>query len=113
MSAKAREAAVALKSAIDWHLAACEARSGENDRGVQEAYEALREAAQTYDDALFEAYDEVTPFVLADPPAEEPGEDTTPAVPETLTLLLRRDYDIVDAKALLAAGDDARSSAGG
>ena len=51
MSAEARTAAAALKSAIDRHLTACEARTGENDPAVQAAYEDLRAAAEAYDDA--------------------------------------------------------------
>ncbi len=113
MSAKARAAAEALKSAIDRHLTACEQRSGESDPAVQDAYEALREAAQVYDDTLFEAYDEVTPFELADAPGEPPVEVADPRAPETFTLLLRRDYDIVDADALFAAGDEARAAGDG
>ncbi len=113
MSAKARAAAEALKSAIDRHLTACEQRSGESDPAVQDAYEALREAAQVYDDTLFEAYDEVTPFELAEAPGEPPVEVADPGAPETFTLLLRRDYDIVDPDALFAAGDEARTAGDG
>src|SRR5215475_3094507 len=61
-----RAAAEALKAAIDAHLAAVEARGGEADPVVQEAYTVLHDAAAAYDDVLFEVYDEVTPFVLAD-----------------------------------------------
>jgi len=57
-----RSAADALKSAIDAHLVAVEARSGENDPMVQAAYDALAAAGEAYDDALFSAYEEVTPF---------------------------------------------------
>mgnify|MGYP001555318858 CR=1 FL=1 len=51
-----------LKAALDVHLAAVEARSGENDPHVQSAYDALAAAGEAYDDALFSAYEEVTPF---------------------------------------------------
>ncbi len=114
MSAKARAAAEDLKSAIDRHLAACEARTGEADPAVQQAYDALRVAAQHYDDALFEDYDEVTPFEFADPEADDEGADPD-ELPETLTVLLRRDYDVVDPDALMtaaraAAADDYESA---
>lgn len=61
-SEQVRAAAEALKAALDAHLAAVEARSGENDPRVQTAYDALAAASETYDDALFSAYEEVTPF---------------------------------------------------
>jgi hypothetical protein len=57
-----RAAVAGLKAALDVHLAAVEARAGENDPNVQAAYDALASAGETYDDALFSAYEEVTPF---------------------------------------------------
>ncbi len=57
-----RAAVAGLKSALDAHLAAVEARAGENDPNVQAAYDALASAGEAYDDALFSAYEEVTPF---------------------------------------------------
>ena len=52
----------ALKTALESHLAAVESRAGENDPRVQAAYDVLASAAEAYDDALFSAYEEVTPF---------------------------------------------------
>ena len=60
--AQVHAAAAAFKAAIDAHLAAVEARAGENDPHVQAAYDALASAGEAYDDALFSAYEEVTPF---------------------------------------------------
>lgn len=97
---EARAAADRLKAAIDAHLVACARRTGEGDPDVQEAYDALRAAAEAYDDALFEAYEEVTPFEFQDAPAE-PVDD---AEPERLGLLVRRDYLLSDLDDLLAAG---------
>ena len=57
-----RAAVAGLKDALDAHLAAVESRAGENDPHVQAAYDALASAGETYDDALFSAYEEVTPF---------------------------------------------------
>lgn len=57
-----RAAVAGLKSALDAHLAAVESRAGENDPHVQAAYDALASAGEIYDDALFSAYEEVTPF---------------------------------------------------
>jgi len=61
-SEQVRSAVEALKAALDSHLAAVEARAGENDPQVQAAYDALAAAGEAYDDALFSAYEEVTPF---------------------------------------------------
>jgi len=57
-----RAAVAGLKAALDAHLAAVESRAGENDPHVQAAYDALASAGEIYDDALFSAYEEVTPF---------------------------------------------------
>ena len=69
MSTDVRAAAERLKSAIDRHLEACVDKGGEEDPTVQAAYDALREAAKSYDDALFDAYDEVTPLEFSDFPS--------------------------------------------
>jgi hypothetical protein len=61
-SEQVRSTLEALKSALESHLAAVEARAGENDPRVQAAYDALASAAEAYDDALFAGYEEVTPF---------------------------------------------------
>lgn len=61
-SEQVRAAVEALKAALDVHLTAVEARAGENDPNVQAAYDALAAAGEAYDDALFSAYEEVTPF---------------------------------------------------
>jgi hypothetical protein len=66
-----RAAVAGLKSALDAHLAAVESRAGENDPHVQAAYDALALAGEIYDDALFSAYEEVTPFG----PVESDDED--------------------------------------
>jgi len=61
-SEQVRSTLDALKAALDSHLAAVESRAGENDPRVQAAYDALASAAEAYDDVLFSAYEEVTPF---------------------------------------------------
>lgn len=65
----------ALKQALDAHLAAVEARAGENDPRVQAAYDALASAGEAYDDALFSAYEEVTPFGPVETVDDEEEED--------------------------------------
>ncbi|MEU0936710.1 MULTISPECIES: hypothetical protein [unclassified Embleya] len=98
-----RVAADVLKSAIDDHLAAVEARQGESDPAVFAAYDALAAAAEAYDELLYDAYDEVTPFEV--PGNSEEAEYEGPTNPEAVTVLIRRDYVIKD---LITLVDHAR-----
>jgi hypothetical protein len=62
MSTDARAALNELVAALERHLEAAAARRGENDPVVLAAYRAVAEAFEEYDDALLDAYDEVTPL---------------------------------------------------
>ncbi|MEU0073294.1 hypothetical protein ABZ027_27640 [Streptomyces sp. NPDC006332] len=117
-AAEVRAAAEAVKTALDRHLAAVERRSGEDDPAVYEAFNELAAAAETYDELLYDRYDEVTPF-------EIPGADdslppyTGPEEPSALSVLIRRDYAVVEPQRLLAqaqrieaADEEAGSGAG-
>lgn len=73
--AQVHAAAEAFKAALDAHLAAVEARAGENDPHVQAAYDGLASAGEAYDDALFSAYEEVTPFGPVDADDDEDDDD--------------------------------------
>ncbi|WP_129309994.1 hypothetical protein [Streptomyces sp. L2] len=100
-AAEVRAAAEAVKTALDRHLAAVERRSGEDDPAVYEAFNQLAAAAEVYDELLYERYDEVTPF-------EIPGADDSlppyagPEEPNALSVLIRRDYSVVEPQRLLA-----------
>ncbi|WP_223206196.1 hypothetical protein [Streptomyces xanthii] len=100
-AAEVRAAAEAVKAALDRHLAAVERRSGEDDPAVYEAFNELAAAAEEYDELLYDRYDEVTPF-------EIPGGDdslppyTGPEEPNALSVLIRRDYAVVEPQRLLA-----------
>ena len=63
-----------LVAALEAHLQAASRRHGEADPAVVAAYQTLADAFETYDEALYTAYDEVTPFVLYDD-AEDDDED--------------------------------------
>src|SRR5476649_2049762 len=73
--AQVHAAAAGFKAAIDAHLAAVEARAGENDPHVQAAYDLLASAGEAYDDALFSAYEEVTPFGPVESDEDEEADD--------------------------------------
>ena len=57
-----RAALATLVAALERHLEAAAGRHGENDPVVVAAYQHLAEAFEDYDDALLDAYDEVTPL---------------------------------------------------
>ncbi|MGQ4388134.1 hypothetical protein [Streptomyces sp. SAS_270] len=100
-AAEVRAAAEAVKTALDRHLAAVERRSGDDDPAVYEAFNELAAAAEEYDELLYDRYDEVTPF-------EIPGSEDTlppytgPEEPNALSVLIRRDYAVVEPQRLLA-----------
>ncbi|GAA2509447.1 hypothetical protein [Streptomyces longisporus] len=115
-AAEVRAAAEAVKTALDRHLAAVERRSGEDDQAVYEAFNELAAAAETYDELLYDRYDEVTPFEI--PGAEDTLPPYTgPEEPNALSVLIRRDYAVADQHRLLAqaqrveaADDDGRGA---
>lgn len=102
----ARAAADRLRTALDQHLSAVEARSGEHDPQVQLAYKELRAAAADYDFALYDEHDEVTPFDLPDPEGPEQDEDEAPGL-DRLTLVARWDFSVADEALLLASAERA------
>jgi hypothetical protein len=99
-AAEVRTAADALKAAIDAHLAAVELRSDEGDPRVRAAFLAVAAAAEAYDDVLYDAYNEVTPFEV---PSQYPESDADPGNPEAVSVLIRRDYQIEHPGRLLGA----------
>ncbi|MHC3474692.1 hypothetical protein ACYF6T_39195 [Streptomyces sp. 7R007] len=100
-AAEVRAAAEAVKTALDRHLAAVERRSGEDDPAVYEAFNQLAAAAETYDELLYDRYDEVTPFEIPGAEDELPPY-AGPEEPNALSVLIRRDYTVVDQHRLLA-----------
>ena len=100
-AAEVRAAAEAVKTALDRHLAAVERRTGEEDPAVYEAFNQLAAAAEEYDELLYDRYDEVTPFEI--PGVEEALPPYTgPEEPNALSVLIRRDYAVVEPQRLLA-----------
>ena len=68
-----RAALSALVAALETHLETAAVRRGENDPAVLEAYDRIVEAFSAYDDALMDAYGEVTPLVVYG--EDEDGDD--------------------------------------
>src|SRR5665648_380562 len=64
MSADPRAALASFVSALERHLEAASTRRGENDPAVVAAYQDLAEAFDRYDDALMDAFGEVTPLEI-------------------------------------------------
>jgi len=64
-----------LIAALEAHLDAASGRAGEADPTVVAAYQTLADAFETYDEALYDSFDEVTPFVLYDDAEDALTED--------------------------------------
>ena len=75
MNADPRAALAALAASLERHLEASASRRGENDPTVVAAYQAVADAFDLYDDALLEAYGEVTPLEIYGGDDEEADED--------------------------------------
>ncbi|MFC5379645.1 DNA primase [Aquipuribacter nitratireducens] len=75
MSSDARAALDQFVAALQRHFEAAASRRSELDPTVVAAYDELAAAFVAYDDALFDAFDEVTPFDLTDEDDEGDDED--------------------------------------
>jgi hypothetical protein len=76
MTADPRAALANLTATLERHLEASAQRRGENDPTVVAAYQDVADAFELYDDALLEAYGEVTPLEIYN---GEDDEDTDAA----------------------------------
>ncbi len=80
MSTQAREALRHLTAALEAHLEAVESRRSAEDATVDDAFDAVAEAFERYEDELDSGFGESLPIVLDDDPAEafddeDDGED--------------------------------------
>jgi len=76
MSADPRAALSLLVSAFERHLESCAGRRGDDDPQVAAAYDDLLDAFETYDNALYEAFGEMTPLdVYTGDDADDSDED--------------------------------------
>ncbi|EMY34490.1 hypothetical protein D477_009283 [Arthrobacter crystallopoietes BAB-32] len=75
MAIDPRVALQSFTSALEEHLAAASSRRGDNDPAVEAAFSSIMETFEAYEDALYDAYGEVTPLVIYDETEDEDGDD--------------------------------------
>jgi hypothetical protein len=75
MTVDPRAALANLAASLERHLEASASRRGENDPTVVAAYQDVADAFESYDDALLEAYGEVTPLEIYGGDDEEDGDE--------------------------------------
>ncbi|HLS40557.1 MAG TPA: hypothetical protein VK038_07330 [Ornithinicoccus sp.] len=75
MTSDPRAALAAFVAALENHLELAAMRRGENDPAVVAAYQRVADAFVAYDDALLDAYGEVTPLDIYTEDDEEDLED--------------------------------------
>ncbi len=103
MATDPRAALDRLVAALEAHLGSAQRRRGDEDPAVESAYRALADAFETYDESLYAAYDEVTPFVLYDEDDEDADGDDEDDADEDDAALVRA---VLDADALEDAEPD-------
>jgi hypothetical protein len=82
MTVDPRAALDRLIAALEAHFNAVQARHGDDDPAVDDAYDVLADAFEVYDDALGTTYGEATPFYLGEEEDEE-GDDEDDEADET------------------------------
>jgi hypothetical protein len=75
MTADPRGALANLMTAFERHLEASASKRGEEDPTVIAAYDDLADAFASYDDALLQAYGEMTPLDIYDGDDDEDDDD--------------------------------------
>lgn len=75
MNTDPRSALAALIAALERHYEAAAASRGEDDPALDAATEQLATAFDTYDDALFDAYDVATPLIVFDSEDDDDDDD--------------------------------------
>lgn len=75
MTTDPRSALAALIAALERHYEAAAASRGDDDPALDAATDKLTSAFDAYDDALFDAYDVATPFVVFDGDDDDDDDD--------------------------------------
>ncbi|MGV8978654.1 MAG: primosomal protein [Cellulomonas sp.] len=76
MTVDPRAALDRLIAALEAHFNAVATRRGEDDPGVDDAYDVLADAFEAYDDALATVYSESTPFYLVEEDDDEDDDES-------------------------------------
>ena len=75
MTVDPRAALDRLIAALEAHFNAVQARHGDDDPAVDDAYDVLADAFEVYDDALGTVYGEATPFFLGEEEDDDAADD--------------------------------------
>jgi hypothetical protein len=75
MSIDPRVALQSLVTALEEHLAASSARRREDDPAVEAAYLAIADAFEVYEEALYDAFGEVTPLEIYEESDDDEDDD--------------------------------------
>lgn len=87
MSIDPRVALQSLTSALEEHLIAASNRRGDGDPAVESAFFAVADAFEVYEDALYEAYNEVTPLQVFEDEDDEDDEESDEVDEEDLDIV--------------------------
>lgn len=97
MSTDPRAALQSLVNALEEHLAAAANRRSDEDPSVDKAYVAIANAFEAYEEALYDAHDEVTPLtVFADDDDDDYDEDEDDDDEDLLEDNDMMDEDLID-----------------
>lgn len=97
MSTDPRAALQSLVNALEEHLAAAANRRSDEDPSVDKAYVAIANAFEAYEEALYDAHDEVTPLtVFADDDDDYDEDDDDDDEEDLLEDNEMMDEDLID-----------------
>ena len=96
MSTDPRAALQALVNALEEHLAAAANRRSDDDPSVDSAYVAIANSFEAYEEALYDAYDEVTPLTVFADEDDDPDYDEDDEDEDLLEDNEMLDEDLVD-----------------
>ncbi|WP_104179650.1 hypothetical protein [Arthrobacter sp. B0490] len=76
MSIDPRVALQSLVTALEEHLAAAASQRDDNDPAVESAYLGIADAFEVYEEALYDAFGEVTPLEIYEDTEDDTEDDT-------------------------------------
>lgn len=96
MSTDPRAALQSLVNALEEHLAAAANRRSDEDPSVDKAYVAIANAFEAYEEALYDAHDEVTPLTVFADDDDDYDEDEDDDDEDLLEDNEMMDEDLID-----------------